>query len=133
MVKVKSDKLKLMYATALALEATKYKSPELLENKLDFFEDLKPRNKQDLTARVEEDTRSAHENPVRYLVDAEYWRPLTAFVEGLHNDLSMAEREVLGLVRTAYNALFNIFRETVLKMNEYKPNAKDGFALHGSG
>ena len=52
MVKVKSDKLKLMYATALALEATKYKSPELLENKLDFFEDLKPRNKQDLTARV---------------------------------------------------------------------------------
>jgi len=133
MTEVKINRLESMYATAIALEPAEYRTPELLENRLDFFEDLKPRNKQDLTARVEEDTRPVHENPVRYLVDAEYWRPLTAFVRRLHNDLTMAEKEVLGLVRTAYQGFWGVIQGTVLKEVKYDPTAKDGWAFHGSG
>ena len=121
-----------LYATVRQMEM--YEPPKKLEDLMQVTEDGK--KSPDLVAMVsneQKDNRSAYENPIPHLQRGEYWRVLTDFVDGVHNDLPVEAKEVLGLVRTAYNALYTFFRDTVLRTKEYRANAKDGWALCGSG
>ncbi|HLC75179.1 MAG TPA: hypothetical protein VJH88_04990 [Candidatus Nanoarchaeia archaeon] len=111
----------------------KYVPPEVtlgepasqLEKKMLFTDDGKPLYTVDLGKRDDKP-----DSLLRRMIDSEHWRIVGDFVKGVHNDLPVEAKEVLGLARRAYSALFTSLYDRLL-LNPYRPNVKDGWARFG--